>query len=256
MARNPLLSLLSTAMLVFAAAASPARAAQIEGVEFVDRIVFASASLENTPGENTPGEGTAGEDTVSGEIPPPIRAVRHAEGGDASAATVATAASGAAFGDAVSREVTLDLWNVGLLRWKIFFKGYVAALYVGEGGTVAAVSEDKPKRLELHYFYSIAGNKFGGAADELLGRWMSPQELAPLRQRLDALHALYRDVSPGDRYALTYVPGVGTELALNNEPLGVIEGADFAGAYFSIWLGAVPLDESLRDQLLAPPGSE
>ena len=69
-----------------------------------------------------------------------------------------------------------------------------------------------------------------------------------LRGKIDAL---YQDVEPGDRYALTYVPGAGTELAKNGEPLGVIPGADFASAYFAIWLGDDPIDASLRDQLLS-----
>ena len=148
-------------------------------------------------------------------------------------------------------ETPFELWNVGLLRWKFFFKGYVAALYLAPGEKPESLWTDAPKRLELHYFYSIGGEKFGGAADELLSRWMSPEEIAPLRERLDTLHALYRDVEPGDRYALTYVPGRGMELTLNEESLGVIEGDDFARTYFAIWLGKVPLDEPLRDQLLA-----
>jgi hypothetical protein len=46
------------------------------------------------------------------------------------------------------------------------------------------------------------------------------------------------------------VPGAGTELALNGNRLGVVEGADFAAAYFRIWLGDSPVDTRLRDQLL------
>jgi hypothetical protein len=56
-------------------------------------------------------------------------------------------------------------------------------------------------------------------------------------------------VKPGDRYALTYVPGVGTELALNGTTLGTVEGADFAAAVFAIWLGPQAIDESLKTQL-------
>jgi hypothetical protein len=58
-------------------------------------------------------------------------------------------------------------------------------------------------------------------------------------------------VEPGDRYSLTYVPGVGTELARNGEPLGVVPGAEFSSALFAIWLGDEALDEPLREQLLA-----
>ena len=59
-----------------------------------------------------------------------------------------------------------------------------------------------------------------------------------LQSRIDNLAALYRDVKPGDRYALTYIPDEGTTLSLNGETLGSIPGDDFARAVFAIWLGA------------------
>ena len=93
----------------------------------------------------------------------------------------------------------------------------------------------------------------GQAADDLLARSHPPEHIARLRERLDALHALYRDVEEGDRYRLTYVPGVGTTLALNGQPLGTIPGADFARDYFGIWLGPEPINESFRDQILGTP---
>jgi hypothetical protein len=145
---------------------------------------------------------------------------------------------------------TLRLNNVGLLRYRIVIKAYVAALYLGEGAQPEAVLSDVPKRLELHYFWGIAGPDFGKAADTILADNVATEVLRSLRSRLDRLHALYENVKPGDRYSLTYLPGRGTELALNGTPKGVIEGADFAAAYFAIWLGAKPLDRSLRDQLL------
>jgi hypothetical protein len=49
---------------------------------------------------------------------------------------------------------------------------------------------------------------------------------------------------------LTYIPGRGTELALNGEPKGIIEGADFATALFSIWIGQKPIDESFKQQIM------
>jgi hypothetical protein len=145
----------------------------------------------------------------------------------------------------------LLLHNTAVFRWKLFFKPYVAALYLADPADAAEVLADVPKRLELSYFYSIKGPDFAMAADELLARNLAPQALARLRPSIDALNALYRDVEPGDRYALTYLPGRGTELALNGLALGVVPGAEFAAAYFSIWLGEVPLDDALKQQLLA-----
>jgi hypothetical protein len=49
---------------------------------------------------------------------------------------------------------------------------------------------------------------------------------------------------------MTYIPGRGTELALNGEPKGVIKGADFAAAVFSIWLGPKPINTSFKEQIL------
>ena len=144
----------------------------------------------------------------------------------------------------------LILNGVGLLRYRIFFKGYVSALYVGEGVTPTEVLTDVPKRLELQYFWAIAAPDFGKAADAILKDNVPASTLLRLQSRIDQLHALYEDVKPGDRYALTYIPGVGTELALNGDVKGTIEGADFAAAYFAIWLGPKPLSASLKSQLL------
>ena len=148
-----------------------------------------------------------------------------------------------------SEDVKLALHCVGLLRYKVLFKGYVAGLYLGDRAGTGDVLGDVPRRLELSYFWSINGSDFGKAGDQMLAQNVDAKTFATLRPRLDRINALYRDVKPGDRYSLTYVPGVGTELALNGSPLGVIDGADFGSAYFRIWLGDHPIDARLRDQL-------
>ena len=147
-------------------------------------------------------------------------------------------------------DASLPLRGLGLLRYRIFFKGYVAALYLPAGVPSRDVLEDVPKRLELHYFWSIPGDQFGPVAQANLVEHLGAEAVAALQTRIDELHGAYRDVSPDDRYALTYRPGVGTSLEWNGRRLVTIPGADFAAAYFGIWLGPRPLDESLRDQLL------
>jgi hypothetical protein len=151
--------------------------------------------------------------------------------------------------------VTMRLNCMGLLRYRLIFKAYVAALYLGEGVAGTDALADVPKRLELSYFWSIQARDFAKAGDHILLQNVDAETFAALRPRLDRINAWYRDVQPNDRYALTYVPGVGTELSLNGERIGVIEGADFAAMYFRIWLGAHPLDARLRDQLLGCGGS-
>jgi hypothetical protein len=144
----------------------------------------------------------------------------------------------------------VPLRNAALLRYLKVIKAYVAALYLPEGVTADDVLADLPKRLELSYLVSIKGPDFDKGAAPVLERNQTPAELARLRGRLDRINAAYKDVKPGDRYSLTYLPGRGTELALNGSPLVVIEGADFAAAYFGIWLGREPIDEKLKRDLL------
>jgi hypothetical protein len=144
----------------------------------------------------------------------------------------------------------LELAGVGLLRYRVFIKGYVAGLYLAEGVEVEEVLEDVPRRLEIEYFWSIPAEGFAQATREGMSRNLDPATLGRLRGHIDQLNALYASVEPGDRYSLTYIPGQGTELALNGVPRGRIEGAEFSSALFAIWLGDEPLDRSLRDQLL------
>lgn len=146
--------------------------------------------------------------------------------------------------------VELELSCVGLMRYMYVLKGYVAGLYLAEEEHAEDVLADVPKRLELSYFWDIAGADIGDAGDKLVAQNVDAETLTRLRPQLDQIRSLYENVRPGDRYALTYVPGRGTELALNGKPKGTIPGADFARAYFAIWLGAKPIDADLKKQLL------
>ncbi len=73
---------------------------------------------------------------------------------------------------------------------------------------------------------------------------------AAAEREIEGVAALYEDVEPGDRYALTYLPGVGTELSRNGVPRGRVGGAAFAAALFAIWLGDHPIDGGLKADLL------
>lgn len=147
-------------------------------------------------------------------------------------------------------EKPVSLRGAALLRWLKLVKVYVAALYLPERTKPSEALSDIPKRLEISYLVAIKGADFGPAAETILARNVSGAELKRLRSRIDRLNAAYRDIKPGDRYALTYQPGKGTELSFNGEPLVTIEGADFAAAYFSLWLGSKPLDDNLKTALL------
>jgi hypothetical protein len=146
--------------------------------------------------------------------------------------------------------IRMKIQGTGLFRYLGFIKAYVGALYLEEGSLVTNVLSDKPKRLEVEYFHALKGEDFGVSTNKIIAKNTDERTLEKIRPQIDYHNSLYEDVQPGDRYSLTYIPGRGTELALNGKTKGIIEGADFAAALFSMWLGEFPMNEPFKKQLL------
>ena len=130
----------------------------------------------------------------------------------------------------------LPLRGAGLLRVRMIFKVYAAALYLPASVASERFADDVSKRIEIVYLRNLDAGIIIKAGNDALERSLTPEQRAALQPRLEAINRLYVDVKAGDRYALTYAPGRGSTLSLNGRDLGTIEGADFAAAYFGIWL--------------------
>jgi hypothetical protein len=157
---------------------------------------------------------------------------------------------GVYFHDSVTvADEVLEIRGAGLLRW-LFFKIYIVALYLPSEIQSRNVLNDMPKRLEFHFFSSMKAEQFVESGEHFLLKNASSDELTSLRTKINAFNNLYRDVEEGERYSLTYIPGEGTELALNGKALGKVNGYDFASVYYRIWLGKKPVDDDLKRMLL------
>ena len=147
-------------------------------------------------------------------------------------------------------DAILALRGYGLLRYMVFIKAYVAAFYLPESVRSEDALTDVPKHLEIEYFHPIVAQDFAKATSASISQNTSLVTYQGLKPKIDELNALYRDIAPGDRYALTYIPGQGTTLAWKGQTLGTVAGREFAAALFGIWIGANPLDNNLKDLLL------
>ncbi|MFG6176164.1 chalcone isomerase family protein [Halomonas sp. THAF12] len=137
----------------------------------------------------------------------------------------------------------------GLFRYMIW-DAYAGAYYQARGyPRPAPQSANVPRRLELEYFHAIEADDFAEVTRDTLREQLGAAEFQALEPALSAFNARYRDVSPGDRYALTWNDET-LRLSLNGDPL--YEGAEpaLADALFGIWLGEAPLGEDFRDDLL------
>jgi hypothetical protein len=127
---------------------------------------------------------------------------------------------------------------------------FSAELYDLPKNRVGSVLRAVPKCLVLQYHRNFSAEQFADVTWEGIENNVGAIRLAKLAPRIKRFNALYREVQKGDRYSLSFVPGVGTVFAFNGKTRGTIEGDDFAAALFAIWLGKHSMDNDLRSSLL------
>jgi len=123
--------------------------------------------------------------------------------------------------------------------------GYVVALYLPDGRTPASAL-GPVREVGVQLLLEIPGPEFGRREEihpqRSTGRPFTASGTSRQHQPPTRTSSRYR-------YALTYRPGRGTGSRSNGKPLVLVEGDDFAAAYFSIWLGKKPIDEDLKNEL-------
>jgi len=142
----------------------------------------------------------------------------------------------------------LKLRGEGVFRY-LGMKLYKASFYIDPAlaGPDQAL-KDVPKRLVIRYFRDIPKKALIQAAERNI-RNNPSADFKGLRERLDHLHAKYADIKEGDTYELVYFKG-NTLLYYNGQLKAQIAGADFASAYFGIWVSEYSISQKLRKALL------
>ena len=154
----------------------------------------------------------------------------------------------------IADETTFVRSGVGVLKYLGFIRIYNGALYLPENVGTDQALEDVAKRLEVKYLRSFKAEDFGPATIAGLKKNVDPVTYERLASRVAYHNSLYEDILPGDRVSLTYLPSIGTQVEINGRAKGTIEGADFAAALFSLWLGDKPFDSSFKRALLGGKG--
>ena len=142
------------------------------------------------------------------------------------------------------------------VRFKAWFKGYVAALYLPRKTVHAdqALAMAGPKRLQLRMLQDVSTQEFIKAFDKGVARNTPEAELPALRERMarfDALLAALGRVRKGDVVDLDLVPGQGLHFAHNGKRRGeAIAGDDLYAALLRIFIGDKPTQDELKQALL------
>ncbi|VVM50477.1 hypothetical protein PS687_04085 [Pseudomonas fluorescens] len=141
----------------------------------------------------------------------------------------------------------LVLKNQAVLNY-LWADVYAAALYAPQALSARqAWDQQKAVRLALYYFRDIDRNDVIKAATATLERQQANGRLKP---EIEKLHASFRDIRGGDRYALDFLPGRGLNLEINGQVVFSSSNDELARTYLGIWLGPKGLSESLREKLL------
>jgi hypothetical protein len=164
--------------------------------------------------------------------------------------------------EGVKLDATAQVGNTALqlngagMRVKVFFKVYVAALYVPQKASNAAqlLTQKGARRLTLTLLRNVDAESFVQALNEGLRDNQTEAQLAAMRAQIDALNANLKaigEAKKGDVIYLDYVPDSGTRVTLNGQVRGsAIAGEEFYTAVLRIWLGDKPVDDKLKKGLI------
>jgi len=160
------------------------------------------------------------------------------------AALAAWPIAGLARGGAESPIAGLQRWGTGEFR-RFGFLVYEATLWATGSDPLRP-----PLALGLTYRRSIAGKAIAEASVAEMRRFVGDE--ARLRDWGERLARLFPDVQRGDRIVGLHLPDR-ARFFFNDRELGAIDGAEFAAAFFAIWLDARTSAPELRAALLTRP---
>lgn len=144
----------------------------------------------------------------------------------------------------------LQLNGMGLFKEKVFFRVYVAGLYLEHptADAATAIDTDEAKRIVLVMLRDVSRDTFVQAVEKGILR-NSSRLMPALRARLDLLEQALPALKKGNVLDFTYLPGAGTLVRGQGKEM-TIPGKDFADALFSAWLGPKPVNATLERELL------
>lgn len=164
--------------------------------------------------------------------------------------------------EGVKLDATAQVGNTALqlngagLRVKVFFKVYVAGLYVPQKANNVAqlLAQKGPRRITLTMLRNVDAESFTKALNDGLRDNHTEAQLAAMKPQIDALNASLKaagEAKKGDVIQLDFAPDSGTRVTVNGQVRGsAIAGEDFFTALMRIWLGDKPVDGNLKKGLL------
>lgn len=143
------------------------------------------------------------------------------------------------------------------IRYKMVFKVYVIGLYLTDKKISAAdvLAAPGARRVTLAMLRDVGSEEFGKAFASGIEQNTDVAEralLAAPMAKFNAMFASVAELKQGDVLNVDWIPSSGMVVLLNGKKiLEPIADPAFYNAVLRIWLGAKPIDDKLKRQLLA-----
>jgi hypothetical protein len=136
---------------------------------------------------------------------------------------------------------SLVLNGMGLRKEYAFVKVYVGGLYLPQKEKAAAkvMANDEPRRMVMHFLYSVTKDQMCNAWKEGLER-NTPNAPAEVKKAFGMLCGWMEPIPKEHELVLTYVPGEGTTVEVNGKSKGTLPGKATADAILGTWIGPDP----------------
>ncbi len=142
------------------------------------------------------------------------------------------------------------------MRAILFIKFYAVGLYLPEKKSTAAEVQalPGPRRVSLTVQREINSDEFGQLFITSMNKNSTKEEKAKVINqtvKFGEMFASMDKVVKGDVITLDWIPGTGTVSSVNGKKIGeTLPGIDFYNAVMRIWLGEMPVQESVKKDLL------
>lgn len=142
------------------------------------------------------------------------------------------------------------------VRYKVFFKVYVAALYLPEekNTTADVLAMPGAKRVTLVMMRDLSNDDLGQRFMDGLRANLDIDERSKLIKPMISFGKMFSLVpvlKKGDILTFDWVPGTGVVCQFNGQKMGeTINDLSFYNAVLRIWIGKEPADEALKQKML------
>jgi len=139
------------------------------------------------------------------------------------------------------------------IREKLFLDIYIGALYLEKPmhDSAAILADTGQAGILMHFTYSeVSREKIIEGWTDGLAENLTAERMRAIKPRLDKFNSLFRTVVKGDVIHIDYLPEIGTQVRINDEWRGSVEGNDFFRDLLRIWLGTKPVSKSLKRDML------